>query len=336
MSAVSQGDALLPSTVDVMPCRQCAQQNPPDETYCVACGSSLHDDSEAPPLAPLAAGTLLAGLYLVESVELCGRENRYRAVRQDGADGRVVLRERLSEEADSLRVLAERTEGLSHPALLIPEGLTEHDGRVYLACPEIAGLKLADRVGLTAEREAVAWGIQLCQLVGFLHRRGLLCLELPPESLLLDKEGRLHLTQFNSLTVKGAVLEDGVVTDGFAAPEVYKLSELNEQADVFAAGAALYTLLVGKRLPVEGWAVQPEAPIFYPEKVLSPPLERVLRQALALEPKDRYENIDALKAALLTLGQAVRVRSAWLTDVGQVRDHNEDAVLVKEQGRCRR
>jgi protein phosphatase len=123
-----------------------------------------------------------------------------------------------------------------------------------------------------------------------------------------------------------------VETDGFAAPEVYKAGELKEQADIFAIGAVLYSLLVGKRLPVEGWVVQPEAPLFYPEKVLSPALERVLRKALAHEAQDRYENVEALKSALLALSQAARVRSAWLTDVGQVRLHNEDAVLVKERG----
>src|SRR5262249_36427004 len=154
----------------------------------------------------------------------------------------------------------------------------------------------------------------------------------PPEAVVLDKEGRIRLTQLKALTAKGAPYENDVVTDGYAAPEVYKPGALGEPADVFAVGALLYTLVVGKRLPVEGWVVHPEAPTFYPEKVVSPAFERVLRQALAFEPKDRYENMDALQAALLALGQTSRVRAAWLTDVGQVRSHNEDAVLVKEWG----
>ena len=39
-----------------------------------------------------------------------------------------------------------------------------------------------------------------------------------------------------------------------------------------------------------------------------------------------------MKHDLLMLSQSVHIRSAWRTDVGQVRDHNEDAVLVKEVG----
>ena len=194
------------------------------------------------------------------------------------------------------------------------------------------GFRLSERIGRTSEREAVSWGVQLCQALGFLHRRELLCVELPPEGLLLDKEGRVRVTQLDTLVAKGEVTEPLRVTDGYAAPEVYKSGDLGESADVFAVGALLYSLLVGKRLPIEGWLVQYEPPVFYPEKVLSPNLERVLRKALALDPKDRYEHLDALKAALLAYNQKSLVRSAWLTDVGQVREHNEDAVLVKEDG----
>src|SRR5262245_60428226 len=264
MSAVPQEAPSSCSATAMISCPQCGQENSPEEIYCVACGASLNDDPADPPLVPLATGTVVADLYLIEIVEPYMRENRYHAVRQGEGGGRVLLRERASEEAEPLRALAERTAGLSHPALLVPERLVEQDGRVYLVGPEIAGIKLSDRVGLTAEREAVAWGVQLCQIVGFLHRRDSLCLELPPEAVLLDKEGRIRLTQFKTLTTKGAMHEDGVITDGYAAPEAYKPSELNEQADVFAIGALLYTLVVGKRLPVEGWVVHPEAPTYYP------------------------------------------------------------------------
>lgn len=323
--------AAFPSSGDVLRCPQCAQENLPEESYCVACGTALGNDSVDPLLTPLAAGTVLAD-YLIETVEPHDHENRYRAVHRDEGGGRVVLRERASEEAESFRMLAERTAGIQHPALLVPAGYIEQDGRAYLVCPEVTGIKLAERIGLTSEREAIAWGLQLCQILGFLHRHGLLCLELPPEGLLLDKEGRVRLTQLDNLSAKGPAQENNIVTDGYAAPEVYKPGELSEQADVFAVGAVLYTLLVGKRLPVEGWVVQIEAPVFYPEKVLLPGLERVLRTALAPDAKDRYATIEELKNALLVLSQAIRIRSAWLTDVGQVRDHNEDAVLVKEHG----
>lgn len=314
-------------------CPECAYENASADAYCAACGAALYNDTVDPTLVPLESGTTLADLYVIESVHPCGRENRYGARRQGGTDGRVLLRERGREEAELFRTLVERAASISHPAVVVPEQYFEHEDRGYLVSPEVVGIRLTERIGRTSEREALAWGVQLCQLLGFLHRHNLLCLELPPEGVLLDREGRICLTHLDALTEKGIALDRGVLTDGYAAPEVYKSGVVTELADVFSVGALLYTLLVGKRLPVEGWVVQPEPPVFYPEKVLSPNLERVLRKALAVDPQERYESVDVLKAALLSLRQNLRVRSAWLTDVGEVRDHNEDAVLVKEYGK---
>ncbi len=313
-------------------CPQCDQLNPPDENYCITCGAAFGGMATPALSTPLSAGVVLVDAYKIESSEACDFENRYRAVRVDDGSSRIVLRERSNEEARILQAVLEKTSGFTHPAFVLPERFFEQEGRAFLAFPDIAGIKLSARIGLTTEREALSWGVQLCQIVAALHRTGLLCIELPPEAVLLDKEGRIRLTHCESLSRKDEPLTLNVVTDGYAAPEVYKSDVVGEQADVFAIAALLFSLVVGKRLPVEGWVVYPDPPVFYPEKVVSPDFERVLRKALAIEPQGRHESVDALKAALLTLQGAARVRSAWLTDVGQVRDHNEDAVLVKEYG----
>jgi serine/threonine protein phosphatase PrpC len=341
MTAALPSIPAMDTDTDIGPCPQCGQDNPPEETFCLACGVALDEESETgletlnEALAPLAVGDVVAERWIVESVETHGDENRYQARLQGEDAARVILRERASEDAESLLALEARTTRLSdasHPALLIPEPSVAYEGRVYVAFPHIAGMHLADRIGLTSEREAVGWGVQLCQILGFLHRHDMLCLELPPEGVILDKTGRLRLAQFETLTEKGAQHEPLFLSDGYSAPELYKSGELHETADVFAIGALLYSLVVGLRLPTESWVVQPEPPLFYPEKVLSPDLERVLRQALAFEAEDRYQTVGELKSALLELTHETRIRSAWRTDVGQWRDHNEDAVLVKEVG----
>jgi serine/threonine protein phosphatase PrpC len=314
-------------------CSHCNQQNLPEEIYCAACGSALQEGSSQAVLTLLPAGTILAGDYVIETSESFDFENRYRAIRVGDAHARVLLRERPLEDAAVLQTLAEQVTGLSHPALVIPEHFFACAGRAYLATPDIAGTRLSTRVGLTTEREALSWGIQLCQIMNALHRNGFLCVELPPDGVLLDKDGRIRLTHLESLSRKTEALALRSVTDGYAAPEVYREGVVGESVDVFAIGALLFSLVIGKRLPVEGWAVQPAPPLFYPEKAVSPDFERVLRRALSADPQARYDNVEQLKAAFLALNRFSRVRSAWLTDVGQVRDHNEDAVLVQEYGR---
>ena len=322
----------FPAPIVMVCCPQCDQQNPSGETYCVACGSALQEAAAEASLPLLPPGTIIADAYVVEIGESFDFENRYRATRLDDASVRVLLRERPLTGAAVLSTLAEQTAGLSHPALVLPECFFEYDGRAYLALPDIVGTRLSVRVGLTTEREALSWGMQLCQILSALHRNGLVCVELPPDGVVLDKEGRIHLTHVESLSRKTENVTLPSVTDGYAAPEVYRDGVVGEQADVFAIGALLFSLVVGKRLPVEGWAVHPAPPLFYPEKIVSPDFERVLQKALSVDPQARYDNVDQLKTAFLTLNRFSRVRSAWLTDVGQVRTHNEDAVLVKEYG----
>ena len=320
-------------------CGECGQANVIGEIFCTACGVALEEDGEGESpaaLEPLPIGTLLADTYRLTSLLSTGQENRYRAVRQTDDGQTCLIAERSSDQADAHSDgafrLSEQLAEIHHPALILPQERCERDGRVYLVTPSQSGLPLSQRIGRTSEREAAGWGVQLCQAVEVLHRHGLLCVELPPENILFDKTGRLHLTQFDAIRLRDAVEESPVLTDGYAAPEAYKTQVLNEAADVFALGACLYAVLVGRRLPVEGWAVQPEPPVFYPEKVLTPEFERVLSRALDLEPAGRYADVHALKRDLLALGQSGHIRSAWRTDVGQVRDHNEDAVLVKEVG----
>ena len=320
-------------------CGECGQANVIGEIFCTACGVALEEDGEGESpaaLEPLPIGTLLAGTYRLTALLSTGQENRYRAVRQTDDGQTYLIAERSSDQAgahsDGAFRLSEQLAEIHHPALILPQERCERDGRVYLVTPRQSGLPLSQRIGRTSEREAAGWGVQLCQAVEVLHRHGLLCVELPPENILFDKTGRLHLAQFDAIRLRDAVEESPVLTDGYAAPEAYKTQVLNEAADVFALGACLYAVLVGRRLPVEGWAVQPEPPVFYPEKVLTPEFERVLSRALDLEPAGRYADVHALKRDLLALGQSGHIRSAWRTDVGQVRDHNEDAVLVKEVG----
>ena len=336
---------------DTVVCTECGQANTVEETYCSACGVTLEESDENlsnSMLAPLTVGTILADTYLITSVVSTGQENRYQATRQAEDERLFLISERLRDrshdlpndstpdlagrERDGLFGLNEHLVDIRHPALLLPEECIETEERIYLASPIISGIRLSSRIGRTTEREAVGWGVQLCQAISVLQRHGLLCIELPPDSLVLDKDGRLHLSQLEALRLRDTTHDNYLLTDGYAAPEAYKPGALGETADVFAIGACLYAILVGKRLPVEGWAVQPEPPVFYPEKVLTPALERILGRALALEPTERYADPQALKTALLTLNRSASIRSAWRTDVGQVRDHNEDAVLVKEVG----
>jgi len=88
--------------------------------------------------------------------------------------------------------------------------------------------------------------------------------------------------------------------------------------------------LTGERLESETWSEEAGAVRFYPPHVVSPELEQAIRRALLFDPKGRWPTVDALKAELVRLGATIRIRAAVMTDVGMVREHNEDAAMVVE------
>src|SRR5208337_1882838 len=105
---------------------------------------------------------------------------------------------------------------------------------------------------------------------------------------------------------------------------------VDKRADIFSIGALLYSMLTGDRLQSETWREEAGPIRFYPPHVVSPSLEQLILRAVQFNPGDRWPNIDALKAELLKQSGEFKIRSAALTDVGRVRELNEDAVLALE------
>ena len=95
----------------------------------------------------------------------------------------------------------------------------------------------------------------------------------------------------------------------------------------------LYTCLTGERLEAESWREEAGTIRFYPPHVVTPALEQVVRRALVFDPAGRWPNVDALKAELVRLGGTVTIRASVLTDVGMVRELNEDAIMTAEYRR---
>src|SRR3990170_3064193 len=152
-------------------CPECSRENDNRETFCAECGAALHSAETEGSLPPLPPQTVLAGAYaVVERVASGPRENRYRGRRLEGGGGQgeeLTVRERATDQEPFFSLGDERLTELAHPGLTRPVARFEQDGRAYSVEEAVVGVPLATRLGRTSEREAVAWGVQLCQLLGF-------------------------------------------------------------------------------------------------------------------------------------------------------------------------
>ena len=221
---------------------------------------------------------------------------------------------------------------LNHPAFQrAVDGFAEN-GRVYLAYRDEPLAPLSRRAGglRMSEADAIAVAIQVCQAVAFVNRRGLRVNDICPDSVAVGADGRIKLTGLDCISNDTELQAEPLINDGYSAPEIYKARKVDKRADVFSVGALLYTCLTGERLESESWREEGGPIRFYPPHVVTPALEQAVRRALLFDPAARWPNLDALKAELVRLGGIIRLRAAILTDVGMVRELNEDSILAVE------
>ncbi len=221
---------------------------------------------------------------------------------------------------------------LNHPAFQKATAGFADRGRVYLVYPDEELRPLSGRTGglRMDEDEALHITIQVCQAVSFVHRRGLRVNDICPSSVACAADGRIKLTGLDYLSNDNELQSEPIFNDGYTAPEIYRGKKADKRADIFSIGALLYTCLTGERLDSETWREEAGPVRFYPPHVVTPALEQVLRRALQFDSATRWSSVEALKTELVKIAATVRLRAAALTDVGKVREHNEDSLLVFE------
>ncbi len=269
-----------------------------------------------------------AGPLLLTDADALGAEAETAKPAEPGAAGGEDLGDVFG------RVLALSTT-LKHAAFQRAlEGFAEN-GRVYLVYPDEPLRPFSERPGgiKMSELEAVNVAIQLCQAVGFLHRRALRLNDICPESVGYGADGRLKVTGLESVSNDNELQAEPIFNDGYTAPEIYRARKVDKRADIFSIGALLYSCLTGERLESESWREEGGAIPFYPPHVVTPALEQEVRRALVFSPEARWPNVDAMKAELVKLASITQVRAGAMTDVGMVRELNEDIVMTVEYRR---
>ncbi|MFI9100760.1 serine/threonine-protein kinase [Streptomyces fildesensis] len=257
-------------------------------------------------------GTVIAGRYRVTAQlgrggmgvvcravdEVLGREVAVKVLRAyNDASGPELadLRARMQREA---RAAAR----IRHSGVITVHDVTEQQGLPVIVMELVEGPSLDDVLsenGAMDPREAAAIGAKVMDALDAAHRAGVLHRDVKPGNVLLDRSGRVVLTDFGIASVEapdeGAMTkltQDGVIVGSldFLAPERAKGQEPGPASDIWALGMTLYAAVEGgsafRRTSV--WSTLNAIvgdPL--PEPRQSGPLAPVLLALMAKEPADR-------------------------------------------------
>jgi hypothetical protein len=202
---------------------------------------------------------------------------------------------------DNIQHEADLLKRLTHPRIVRLVDLFVEDQRAYLVLEHVEGESLRDIVkqqGAYSEPQAIEIGIQMCDILTYLHSQDppVLHRDFTPENLIMSQDGQITLIDFNVAQVMQANATRTVVgKHSYIPPEQFR-GKATPQSDLYALGASLYYLLTG----AEPEPITPAHPRQLNSSV-SAELDDLIAKATATECGDRLPNAEAMKAALLKL-----------------------------------
>lgn len=281
---------------------------------------------DAPAVGPGSTGTPAATAFelpvqfgdfeLLEEIGRGGMGVVYKA-RQASLDRTVALKMILrgtlasAEDLARFRAEAEAAAQLSHAGIVPVYEVGQHDGHSFFSMQLIEGDTLSQRLaaGPLPPRKAAEILLRVSRAIHAAHAAGVLHRDVKPSNILIDKDGRPHVTDFGlakrvegqeSLTRTGAVLG----TPSYLAPEqaIGTRGVLGPATDVYSLGAVLYQMLTGRppfqaATPLETVMLVVEQDVV-PPRLLNPradrDLELIALRCLQKPPELRYASAASL------------------------------------------
>jgi len=265
----------------------------------------------------------MADVYLAEDQEL-GRRVAIKILNsRHGNDDQFIER---------FRREAKNAAALNHPNIVSIYDRGEAEDTYYIAMEFLDGRTLKELIvgrGAAPVNVAIEYARQILSALRFAHRHGIVHRDIKPHNVLVDREGRVKVTDFgiaragtSQMTETGSI----VGTAQYLSPEQARGGEVDPRSDLYSLGVVLYELLTGKT-PFDG-----ETPVEIAMKHLSnapkppsklrpdipPELDMVVLRALSKSPDDRYQSADEMEADLERVARGARVSATTVDTATQV------------------
>lgn len=264
----------------------------------------------------LEPGITIDGRYRLESrLGSGGMADVWRA--RDTELGRDVALKLLHENfardtefVERFRREASSAAGLQHQNVVSVFDRGSYEDSYYISMELVEGSSLRELIdqGLEIE-EAVEVTRQMLAAAAFAHEHGIVHRDLKPMNVLIDRDGRIRVTDFGIARAGGSeITRTGSVmgTAQYLSPEQAQGMEVTPTTDIYSIGIILFEMLCG-RVPFDGdnavaiamkqVGEEPPVPSSINPKV-SPALDAIVLKALAKDPAQRFQSAAEMAAAL--------------------------------------
>jgi len=300
-------------------CPSCGTRNVLTARFCHQCATPLAGVTYPVGLGTglLSPKTMLANRYLiVQKIGQGGMGAVYQAT-DTRLGHKVVAVKEMSDaaitdplEKQQVRQAFEREAQmlatLNHPNL---PRVTDHfseGGKQYLVMDFIEGRTLEEILnqtpGFLDEKQALDWGVQLCEVLDYLHSQQppVIFRDLKPTNIMLHRDGKVKLIDFGIARLfKPGKTADTVSfgTAGYAPPEQYGKGQTDARSDIYALGATLHHLLTGRDPAQTPFHFLPVRSL---NSSVSEAVDQTILRAVEQDPNQRWQTARQMHSALLS------------------------------------
>jgi hypothetical protein len=138
-------------------------------------------------------------------------------------------------------------------------------------------------VGATSlsEKQALKVTLQLCDILAFLHKQGIIHRDIKPSNIILSDDETTHLIDFDAARFEKNGAESDTIqlgTRGYAAPEQYGFAQTSPRSDIYALGVTMDKL--------------------FGEHAKDGKYSKIIAKCTDINPAKRYKNVTEVATAL--------------------------------------
>jgi eukaryotic-like serine/threonine-protein kinase len=211
---------------------------------------------------------------------------------------------------------AKQAANLNHPNIVRVYDVGDDGDVHYIVMEYIEGSNLKETIIRSAPfpiSQALEIGAQICDAIAYSHSMGLIHRDIKPQNILMDKDGRVRVTDFGiAKSNTASTLTEAGITLGtvhYFSPEQAKGQPVLPQSDIYSIGVVLFEMLTG-RIPFDS-----DNPVALALKHIEetppslrrlnpnipPVVEQIVLRALAKDPSQRFVSADQFSKALRNL-----------------------------------